>query len=172
MFYNFIYTCLCLLCLSGCGFQPIFGKGGKTIIKSEMREIEISPIANRLGQQLRNHLVQNINPFGNSGKSKFVLKVVLTESKQNLAIKKSEVATRANLTFFAAYSVVRKTNGAVMTKGSSSIITSYNILSEPFGTMIAEKDARARAVREISADLTNKVASFFRVNKNVVRQTE
>ena len=137
-----------------------------------MRKIEISPIVNRLGQQLRNHLVQNINPFGNTGNAKFLLKVVLTENKQNLAIKKSEIATRANLTFLATYSVVRKSNGTVMTKGSSSIITSYNILAEPFGTMIAEKDARARAVREISADLTNKIASFFRLDKSVVRQTK
>jgi hypothetical protein len=52
------------------------------------------------------------------------------------------------------------------------MITSYNILSQTFGTIIAEKDARARAVREISSDLTNKIASFFRLNKNIGRQAE
>ena len=167
-----MYICFWLLVVSGCGFHPIFGKSGETIIDSEMRNIEISPIADRLGQQLRNHLVQDINPFGKSRNNKFVLKVALSESKQNLAIKKSEIATRANLTFVATYILTRKSSGALLTNGSSRMITSYNILSQTFGTIIAEKDARARAVREISSDLTNKIASFFRLNKNIGRQAE
>ena len=172
LFYSRIYICFCFLFLAGCGFQPIFGKGGETIIKSEMRNIEISPIANRLGQQLRNYLVQDLNPFGRPRNTKYLLKVVLGESKQNLAIKKSEIATRANLTFVATYSIIRKSSGVVLTTGTSHMITSYNILPQTFGTIIAEKNARARAVREISADLTNKIASFFRLNKKVAKQTE
>ena len=172
LFYSRVYTCFCCLFFSGCDFQPIFGRGGETIIKSEMRNIEISPIANRLGQQLRNYLVQDINPFGRSRNTKFLLKVVLEESKQNLAIKKSEIATRANLTFVATYSIIRKSSGVVLTTGTSHMITSYNILPQTFATIIAEKNARARAVREISADLANKIAGFLRLDKKVAKQTE
>ena len=117
-----MYICFWLLVVSGCGFHPIFGKSGETIIDSEMRNIEISPIADRLGQQLRNHLVQDINPFGKSRNIKFVLKVALSESKQNWAIKKSEIATRANLTFVATYILTRKSSGALLTNGSSRMI--------------------------------------------------
>jgi LPS-assembly lipoprotein len=171
-FYSRMYTCLWVLVVSGCGFHPIFGERGEAIIGSEMRNIEISPIADRLGQQLRNHLAQDINPFGKSHNSKFVLTVVLNESKQNLAIKKSEIATRANLTFVATYKITRKSTGAVLTEGSSRMITSYNILTQTFGTLIAEKNARARAVREISSDLTNKIASFFRLYRGVGGQAD
>jgi hypothetical protein len=49
--------------LFGCGFQPIFGTGVNPEISSEIRYIEISPISDQIGQQLRNHLVHNITPM-------------------------------------------------------------------------------------------------------------
>ena len=42
--------------LTACGFEPIYGAGDNSVFESDMREIEISPIENRIGQQLRNEL--------------------------------------------------------------------------------------------------------------------
>jgi len=46
------------------------------------------------------------------------------------------------------------------------MVTSYNILTKTFATLMAEKDARKRAVREISVDITSKVAAFFKLNRD------
>ena len=87
--------------------------------------------------------------------------VVLDETKQDLAIKKSQIATRANLTFRADYRLISKTDGSVLDKGSARITTKYNVLDETFATLMAEKDARTRAVREISAAIATQIAVFF-----------
>jgi hypothetical protein len=54
----------------------------------------------------------------------------------------------------------------LLIKGNSHMITSFNILTETFSTIVAEENARARAVREISADIGVKIAGFFRTNKD------
>ena len=156
--------------LFGCGFQPIFGTGVNPEISSEIRYIEISPISDQIGQQLRNHLVHNITPMGGLGVTKYKLNVTLTESKQNLAIKKSEIATRANLRFVAKYELIFKSGGKPITTGQSRMTTSYNILKQTFATLIAEKDARKRAVREISADIGDKLSTFFRLNRDKIKK--
>jgi len=155
-----------LFSLTACGFEPIYGAGTRSVFETDMREIEISPIENRIGQQLRSELEQRITPKGRARISKYILKVTLSESKQGLAVKKSEIATRANLTFRASYNISRKIGGEVLTSGSSRMVTSYNILTKTFATLLAEKDARKRAVREISVDITSKVAAFFKLNRD------
>jgi len=156
--------------LSGCGFQPVFGTRDTSIITSEMKFIEIRPISNKVGQILRNQLVQNIQPLGKSKTTKYRLNVRLKEHKQRLAIKKSEIATRANLSFIANYEIFSKASGALLTQGTSHMISSYNILTHTYATLIAEKDARNRAIREIAGDITSKLASFFRLNKDKLKR--
>jgi LPS-assembly lipoprotein len=125
-----------LVIISACGFQPVLKKGATSLLESEMRYIEITPIADRIGQMLRSHLVQEITPLGKSRTTKYKLRVTLKETKQNLAIKKSEVATRANLYFVAIYELTMKSNGRLLVKGRSHMTTSFNILNEPFSTMV------------------------------------
>ena len=126
-----------------------------------MRYIEIKPIKDRSGQQLRNHLETDIALAKRAYPTRYNLVVVLDETKQDLAIKKSQIATRANLTFRADYRLISKTDGSVLDKGSARITTKYNVLDETFATLMAEKDARTRAVREISAAIATQIAVFF-----------
>ena len=156
----------CVVILTACGFQPVFKKGTESILESEMRHIKINPIKDRIGQQLRNHLVHDVTPLGGSRTKKYILDVTLNESKQNLAIKKSEVATRANLHLTAKYEIRLSANGALLTAGQSQITTSFNILSQSFGTIVAEQNARSRAIREISSDIGIKIASFFKIRED------
>ena len=161
-----LFTLIILISLTGCGFEPIYGAETSSVFETDLREIEISPIEDRIGQQLRNELEQRIMPKGRARFSKYILKVTLSKSKQGLAVKKSEIATRANLNFRASYQITRKIDDVVLTSGSSRMVTSYNILTKPFATLMAEKDAIKRAVREISADITSKIATFFKLNRD------
>ena len=167
LYYKKAQILWCLVIIMGCGFQPVFKKGTKSILESEMSYIEIEPIANRIGQKLRNHLIHEITPLGGAGLSRYTLSVELSETKQNLAIKKSEIATRANLLFIARYQVRLKSSKELLATGQSRITTSFNILNQTFATTEAEKNARARAVREISVDIGVKIASFFRLDRIV-----
>src|SRR5690606_4000519 len=90
------------------------------------------------------------------------LMVQLTESKQELGIRRTEFATRANLLFTASFRLIRLSDRSQVFSGTSNLAASYNILSNEFATLAAESDARTRAMRELSDDITQRVAAYFR----------
>ena len=81
-----------LLGLAACGFQPIYGRSGGTDIQADLTQVEVLPIADRVGQQLHNHLLDSLNPFGRPVNPSYRLRIKLTESRRELAVQKTELA--------------------------------------------------------------------------------
>ncbi|MDG2032566.1 MAG: LPS assembly lipoprotein LptE [Rhodospirillales bacterium] len=161
-----IFSLAALGLLTGCGFKPIYGSAGESNISVELATIHVALIKDRIGQQLRNLLLDRINPGGTPEKPSYRLSVQLSESKQELAIKKSEVSTRANLTFTAKFQLQGLRQFAARTfSGRASIVTSYNILSSDFGTLSAEKNARRRAALVLASYITNRIAAYLQTLK-------
>ena len=149
--------------LAACGFQPIYGSKGTPGTQIEMASIEVGIIKDRQGQQLRNFLLDRINPGGTPQSPNYTLTVVLTSGKEFLAFRKSQFSTRANLNFVAVFNLKGKNQYLGENfSGTSKITVSYNILSSHFATLIAEENARNRAVKELSADISNRIAAFVR----------
>ena len=152
-----------LAVLAACGFQPIYGSKGTPGTQIEMASIEVGIIKDRQGQQLRNFLLDRINPGGTPQSPNYTLTVVLTSGKEFLAFRKSRFSTRANLNFVAVFNLKGKNQYLGKNfSGTSKITVSYNILSSHFATLTAEENARTRAVKELSADISNRIAAFFR----------
>lgn len=152
--------------LGACGFQPLYGGKVGARITGEMAAIQILPIKDRVGQLLHNALLDRLNPHGRPREPAYFLIVKLSETKQGMAIRKTKLATRANLHFQAAFTLSAKAGKAPsLHSGTSVITTSYNILSADFANLMAEKDARRRAVREISADIANRLAVYFQFSR-------
>jgi LPS-assembly lipoprotein len=147
-----------LAVLSGCGFSPVYS--GATV-KRELAMVSIRPIKDRIGQLLRNHLIDIINPAGRPVNPEYSLSIDLRESKQALAVQKTEIATRANLSFTARFGLTRRGQAKTVLSGQSSSVTSYNILTSEFATLVAERNARDRAVRELSITIANQLAIFL-----------
>ena len=148
--------------LAGCGFKPIYGGGYDSASHQELAAVKIEPIKDRLGQQLHNHLLDRINLFGRPQKARYRLRVLLRENKEELAIQKSEIATRANLTLVAEFNL-NDLNSRRLFFGSSRVTTSYNILTSDYATLVAEHDARQRAVTDIGSDIANRLAAYFQL---------
>ena len=60
--------------LVGCGFQPLHSRnaGGSA---ARLAEIRIMPIADRIGQQLHNLLLDKLTPMGPPAVARYVLRV-------------------------------------------------------------------------------------------------
>jgi LPS-assembly lipoprotein len=172
LLYNKIILAFSFFFLTGCGFEAIYIEKTKSYLESEIKLIEIKPIKNRVGQQIRNHLIKHIVRKDPATKFKYSLSITVTERKEELAIKKSEIATRANLTFQTQFSVINKTTKRKITSGTNRVITSYNILTSSFAGLMAEKDARKRAAREISRDILTKISVSFKSNLNPREKTK
>jgi LPS-assembly lipoprotein len=148
--------------LSGCGFEPVYGQRQGVETTAEMASIRVDPIEERVGQLLRNDLLDSLNPRGEPSQIKYRLLTQVTESKQELAIRKSELATRSNLNLTATYRLYDVDRKAYVITRTSTVTASYNLLTNEFATLAAEADARERGVRDLSDDITRQIALYFR----------
>lgn len=161
LYYRSLTLVLCALLVAGCGFRPLYGGGRDSDAATELATVHIEPITDRIGQQLHNHLLDLLNPSGRAAEPRYVLRVELDGSTQGLAVAKSELATRSNYRLHATFQLVETDGNNLIFKGSKKVVSSYNVLTSNFGTLMAEKDAKARAVREISQDIRTQLAVFF-----------
>lgn len=150
-----------LALLASCGFRPMHGSRAGGEVVADLASIEVKPITDRSGQLLRNKLQDTLTPGGRPDKPQYLLNIKLNESIQQLAVEKDAFSSRANLIMSASFSLSEAATGASLFKGSSKIVSSYNILTSDFGNLMAEKDARTRAVEMIGDDIRTRLSGFF-----------
>ncbi len=152
-----------LLALPGCGFQPLYARsettGASTV--DRLASVRVDPLSGRVGQLLHNFLRDRLNPQGQPAKPAYFLEVSLSESTEELAIRRDETATRVNLKLFATYVLKQAGEQSELFRGRSQTINSYNILQSQFATQVSEDDARKRGLRELSEDIKAQLAVFF-----------
>ena len=161
---------LAMLTLAACGFEPLYGDKGGVEASADLETIRIDPIKDRVGQLLRNQLLDTLTPMGEPSKPAYRLIVDVTENKLELAVRKSELATRANMQFTASYRLTRfGSEGAILSR-SSTVSASYNLLNNEFANISSEADARERGVRELSQDIARQLSLYFRSQAKAERR--
>jgi len=161
---HLIINTFCLLIigisLTACGYQPLHGKRTtalNTEMQDELAQIWIYEIKDRAGQQLHNELLTLFNTKGRPQQPKYKLRISYNESTIRSSISKDEFATRATLDINAQFIL----SGPINLTGKSQSVVSYNILTSPTGTEFAERDARARAIKNIALDIHRRIAVHF-----------
>ncbi len=149
--------------VAGCGFRPLYGKTdeGSTVASEELQTVRINPMPDRAGQKFHNLLRDRLNPQGQPLRPRYLLSISLSETKETLAIREDETATRANLTMNANFNLTDPSGKQSLLRGLSSSTNSYNIVDSQFATYVAEEDARERALRELSDDIRLRLSAFF-----------
>ena len=154
-----------LLLTGACGFRPLYAPSARGDVVRGLANVRIIQIKDRVGQNLHNQLLDLLNPAGPPARPDYVLRIKLLESKESLAVRKSAFATRANLRINAKFRLNKVIKGVedmdTIFAGSSTGISSYNILDSSFATVMAEKNARQLAVRAIAQDIRTRLAVFI-----------
>ena len=150
--------------LNGCGFRPLYGRSGGGDLSEALARVEIGPIPDRVGQLVRNALLDGLRPRGASSYPAFRLDVDVQESISSLAVRKSANATRADLNLSGTFILRDFSTGTELLSGTSQAISSYNILNSEFTTLMSEKGARDRAARQLADDIRLKIATFLKTN--------
>lgn len=158
---NRLLTLGLLFALAACGFQPLYGTrtGSGEAVSADLAAIAVSPIEDRQGQQLRNFLLDRLTPAGKSGRSLYTLDVVLTRTVTELGYRKDETTTRAQITITADF--ILKEGDKTRLHNASRAVASYNILEARFASVMAERDAETRALRQIADDIRTRLALHF-----------
>ena len=151
----------CLL-LTGCGFRPLYGERSLGAdVQAQMNAVDIAPIEDRLGQMVHNHLLDAMNRYGEPQRPLYRLQVVLTAVREDLAFREDQAATRVNFRVSATYLLKRAGADDVLTTGAARVIASYNVTRQEYATLVAERDAHARAAREIADEIVSRLAVWF-----------
>lgn len=156
-----VLAVLLAVLLTACGYQPLYGPREKSSTTAELSTVKIALIQDRSGQMLRNFLLDRISPKGQPANPRFELRVSLREIRRNLAIRRDETATRANLVVNANYSLVEQGVEEPVLDAKARSINSFNIVDSDFSTLTAEADARRRALRELSDQIALRLAIYF-----------
>lgn len=157
-----------LLITAACGFQPLYQKSGEGLSAgSSLESIRVLPIEDRIGQELRNHLYDALTPRGQPVNPAWELRVELTESIEHIALEQTSFSTRANLRLTGTYRLERTKpsddgdDSDDRHSGSVAGISSYNILDSEYATLVAERDARSKAVVILSHDIRRQLAIWL-----------
>ena len=148
--------------MSACGFQPLYGSKGSANIVTDFSDVRVEPIKDRIGQLLSNELKHLLNPLRTPINPKYSLITTLTQSTRSLAVKKTALATRANLLIVSSHRLVDIQSQQILTSAKNSITVSYNIYSSQYATISAEKEATKRAAKELAHDIRLQIGVFFK----------
>lgn len=153
---------LLMTAVAGCGFRPMYATGGATgDVPAELSAIKIDLVADRSGQELRNHLLDLLTPRGQPPKALYLLKVTLQEQKREVAVKSTGLATRANISVRAKFALLNISTGDLLTDGTARAFSSYNLTDSEFSNLTAEKDTVSRATRVLATDIRSRLAAYF-----------
>jgi LPS-assembly lipoprotein len=160
---------LALSLVSGCGFRPLYGAGEKGPSAAALAEVAVAPIADRIGQQVRNRLLDRLNPKGRPVRPRYRLEVEIAERRTGIAVESDDTVSRINLTLSASFALHGGAAERPIFTGTTRTIAAYNITRSDYANLIAERDARSRAARTLADEIGTRLAIFF--NKNNARKS-
>ena len=150
------------LSVAACGFEPMYGEHQGATVRAELETVRVALIANRAGQLLRRYMLDHMHAGEQQAGARYELEVRLLEVKQFYGIQVDQSATYARLAMTGAFSLRDlKTQQAVLS-GSATTYSSYNIAADPFNSVVAEGDARERAVHSLGDDLIARISLQLR----------
>lgn len=148
--------------LAGCGFKPLYGRnsGGGEVVP-EFSQIYIEQPEDRTAQQLRNALLDLLTPRGTPERPRYLLTYTINESVGSVFITRSEEITRSNLHLSASFTLRDYQTGKRIYSGSAASQASFNQTVADYANLIAEKNARERALREVAEQMRIRLANHF-----------
>jgi LPS-assembly lipoprotein len=171
-------TLAAALALGACGFEPLYAKReGMVDVPEQLAKVRIGeirdpasstlngfrgyPVENdRSRQILRNYLLDDLQPRGGAARGEYILSLSVIEPRTDVAIDRSDTTLRYGYSVVAQF-VLRDNAGRNMFRGSAVSSTSFAVSQSEFATISSQKDARDRAMQEISQDIRNQLAAFF-----------
>ena len=167
------FAILSLLALAGCGFKPVYGvhsAGKSPSAVQQFAAIEIPVMPNRLGQEMRNLLIDSLHPHGADTDYRFRLDVAISEAVVNLGLQQNSTSTRGQVRLTVKYALIDNSSGHVALKETLRTSTGYNILTNQFSSVLSQDDAEAQGLQQIADDMTLHLAMFFTTGDQVQKQ--
>jgi|APTNR8051073442_1049403.scaffolds.fasta_scaffold10096_2 LPS-assembly lipoprotein len=160
---------LVTLALSACGFRPLYGTSSgpeESAVMEKLAAVDVGIVADRSGQILRNELRDLLNPGRLSVPDTYRLEAVVDEDEQDVALQSTGFATRTAVRLTARYQLIDSKSGSVLLNSKTRVVSTFNIISNKYSTVVAGESARERGIRQIAQEIRQRLAVYFAQNKD------
>jgi len=148
--------------LGACGFQPIYGRqDGRRPSFDAFAEVAIAEIPERIGQLIRNRLLDQVNPYGEPSAARYTLGIVYSRNRLGIAVDRDQTVTRYNLILVASYVLTENASRTTVTRGSTRAVAAFNVVSSEFANIAAERDAEQRTAVTVADDIALRLGAYF-----------
>ena len=147
--------------LPGCGWEPLYADPQSAPTSADLRAVEVTPIADRIGQRLEMALRNSLNPTGEPTKFLYALHTTLTVSLSALGLQSQGTATLGRIDVFASLILVDNRNGSTLLTNSAHVQNSFALNPNQYSTVVAEDDARVRSVAELNQEIMTRLTLFM-----------
>lgn len=147
--------------LGACGFRPLLTADDGPEVRADLGAVEVQGLGGRLGQLVHNALLDELDAAAAADPSRYVLTVQLSRYSDAFAIQFDNTITRYNLTLVADFRLTRREDQQVLYQSVVQRVTSYNVLRQPFATLVAEQAAERRAAEEVGNNIRTLLAIYF-----------
>ena len=159
---SFAIAMLVIMALVGaCGFRPLYLETRNFSVIEELALTRIQAIPDRRGQIVRNALIDRMNPRGEPAHPKYRLATSINESIHELAVRRDDSSTRANLILVARFQLYQEGIDQPILEGRVQSVNSHSISVAEVATLGAEKSARERGARDIAERMVLQIGAFF-----------
>ncbi len=154
--------------LASCGFKPMYGQfsDGKTDLRDVMANIRVTSITeegrpSRIGQVIRNGLLDRLTPFGETGSADYILKVTFLIEEHGYGIREDESVTLQNLKLVAAYQLEEVASEKVVLNSAARGLVTYDLVQSDYSNMIARNASLKRLAEEVSNQIATRIGAYF-----------
>ena len=147
--------------LNGCGWTPLYADIDTGAADDELRSIKVETIPERIGQRLALGLRQSLNPQGVETPKRYSLRTVLSVTRADTGIQSTGLGSRGRLDVSATFTLSDLRTNTLVLNNTIHVADSFDIVASGYSSVVAEEDARNRAVEELRRDMLTKLTLFL-----------
>lgn len=155
------------LTASACTVRPLYSDavapGASAPMAAQLASVSVNPVTTRQAQEVRNHLIFLLGGGqGNPDAGAYSLNLRVASQSTAAAVVQVTATTDSPssslLTMSASYSLIESATGRVVSTGRRQISSTYDVPTQRFAALRAERDAENRAARELAEQLRFAIA--------------
>ena len=117
-------------------------------------DIEIASIPNRDGQQLRNDLIDRLNPRGRPAEARYILNIEpLKTTSTDLGIQKDATVTRTEIEIEAHVVLKEKGTDVILLDRRLHAVGGYDVLDQQYATLVTRQSVTEHILAELADDI-------------------
>ncbi len=148
--------------VSGCGFKPMYAtQADGSSVALTLAGIGIPEKQSRVGQLVRNALLEKIAPVGQGQNERYRLDFSVAQDEFDVSIEKNTDVNRRAYTLKSSYALIDLGSGAQILEGQTFSRVSYDRVQSEFANLQALRNAQQRAAHEVADNIQIRLGAFF-----------